>query len=59
MSSNLIRKSAAVAAGANMPDYLTANAGFDWEQARAHIDGLPDGGAEHGVRGGRPARRGG
>ncbi len=44
MSSNVIRKAAAFAADANMPDYAAAAAAPRWEQARAHIAGLPDGG---------------
>ena len=44
MSSNVIRKTATSAAGANMPDYAGARAEFGWDQARALLDGLPGGG---------------
>jgi acetyl-CoA synthetase len=43
MSQDMISKSADTAARANMPDYAKEAAGFTWDQARALLDGLPDG----------------
>ena len=44
MSSKVIRKTAACAGDANMPDYAKAAAGFRWDEARELLDRLPDGG---------------
>ena len=42
---------------ANMPDYGRARAEFSWDARAGELDGLPGGGPEHRLRGGRPARR--
>ena len=43
MSDEVIAKSAADKAKANMRDYEAERASFSWEQARRLLDGLPDG----------------
>jgi acetyl-CoA synthetase len=44
MTRDIIRKTEAERAAANLPDYAAARAGFAWDQARARLDGLPGGG---------------
>ena len=44
MAGERIDKPAATRAAANMPDYAATRAGFDWAEARAALDGLPEGG---------------
>jgi len=43
MSEDLIEKSADDASHANMHDYADERSSFSWDQARALLDGLPDG----------------
>ncbi|HSN14237.1 MAG TPA: AMP-binding protein, partial [Anaeromyxobacteraceae bacterium] len=40
---DLVEKPAALARGANVPDYSAAAASFTWEGARRELSGLPDG----------------
>ena len=44
MASKIIRKTAAERASATMPDPDAMRATFTWSDARAMLDGLPDGG---------------